>query len=122
MLTIGALTLADCYSFAFVGVGLLYVASGLPHVLTWGHYVFKMAASTSGESWKEQVNFYQVSQAFIPFIVGLLLFVKGRAWAMALASRQGKTESPNPLLEPTSAARGPQGKSDLAGGGSRGSA
>src|SRR5207253_3605936 len=46
--SLGVLTLADCYSFAFVGVGLLYVASGLPHVLTWGHYVFKMAASTSG--------------------------------------------------------------------------
>src|SRR5438132_10116916 len=47
--SLGVLTLADCYSFAFVGVGLFYVASGLPHVLTWGHYVFKMAASTSGE-------------------------------------------------------------------------
>jgi hypothetical protein len=121
-ISLGALTLADCYSVAFIGVGLLYIANGLPQVLNWGHYLFKAAASTSGDSWKEQVNFYQVSQAFIPFILGALLFFKGRPWAVALASRQTKAESPNPLLEPTSAAGGSQGESDVAGGGSRGSA
>jgi hypothetical protein len=113
---LGALTLADCYSVAFIGVGLLYTANGLPQVLSWGHYLFKTAASTSGGSWKEQVNFYQVWQAFIPFVVGVLLFVKGRAWAVALASRHGKPFSPNPSPEPTAAAGGSQGNSDVSGG------
>jgi hypothetical protein len=99
--SLGGLTLADCYSIAFLGVGLLYMASGLPQVLNWGHYLFKMAASTSGDSWKEQVNFYQVSQAFIPFVVGALLFLKGRPWAVALASRQEKAQSPNQPRQPT---------------------
>jgi hypothetical protein len=120
--SLGGLALTDCYSLAFLGVGLLYIASGLPQVLSWGHYLFKMAASTSGDSWKEQVNFYQVWQAVIPFILGVVLFVKGRAWAVALASRQQKAESPNPSLEPTAAAGGSQGKADTTGGGSRGSA
>lgn len=120
--SLGTLTLADCYSVAFIGVGLLYIASGLPQILNWGHYLFKMAASTSGDSWKAQVNFYQVSQAFIPFIAGALLFIKGRAWAVALASRQREAESPNPSLEPTAAATSSQGSRDVQGGGSRGSA
>ena len=119
--SLGGLTLADCYSVAFLGVGLLYMANGLPQVLNWGHNLFKMAASTSGDAWKEQVNFYQVAQAFIPFVVGALLFLKGRPWAVALASRQGSAQSPNPSLEPTAATGDSQGESDVTGGGSRGS-
>lgn len=119
-ISFGAMSLVDCYSIAFIGVGLLYIASGLPQVLNWGHYVLKMAASMSGDSWKEQVNFYYVSQAFLPFIVGILLFINGRSWAVALARRQEKTESPS--LEPMAAAGDSQAKSDVSDGGSRGSA
>jgi hypothetical protein len=120
--SLGGLTLTDCYSLAFLGVGLFYMGSGLPQVLSWGHYLFKMAASSSGDAWKEQVNLYQVWQAVIPFILGVVIFVKGRAWAVALASRQQKQESLNPSLDPTAAAGGSRGKADTTGGGSRGSA
>jgi hypothetical protein len=65
----------------------------LPQVLNWGHYLFKAAASKPGDSWKEGVEWYQVSQAFIPFIVGVVLFVNGRRWAVALARRQTESES-----------------------------
>jgi len=96
-LSFGAMSLVDCYSIAFMAVGLFYISSGLPSVLNWTHYLFKMAATSAGSSWKEDVKWYDVSQAFIPFIVGIVLFVNGRTWAVGLARRQ--TESSAPTTE-----------------------
>lgn len=99
-LSFGAMSLVDCYSIAFMAVGLFYISSHLPQVLNWGHYLFKAAASRAGDSWKEGVEWYQVSQAFIPFIVGVVLFVNGRRWAVALGRRQTESASPAvPLSE-----------------------
>jgi hypothetical protein len=86
-LFVGALSLADCYSIIFMGVGLFYIAGHLAQVLNWTHYLFRAAASTSGNSWKEEVEGYQISEAFIPFIVGVVLFLNGRKWARALARK-----------------------------------
>jgi hypothetical protein len=78
-----------------MAVGLLYISSNLPQVLNWTHYLFTLAASSWGSSWKEDVKWYDVSQAFIPFIVGVVLFVNGRSWAVALSQRHA--ESPPPV-------------------------
>jgi len=102
-LSFGSLSLVDCYSVAFMGIGLFYVASHFPQVLNWAHYLFKAAASKPGDTWKEGVQWYDVSSAFIPFAIGVVLFVKGRSWAVALAQRQDKSESANQTLERTSA-------------------
>ena len=90
-ISFGDLSLVDCYSIAFIGIGLLYIASDLPVFLIWGHFLFKTAASTSGDSWKKDVDFYDAAHAIIPFIVGVMLFVNGRSWAVTLAARQLKT-------------------------------
>jgi hypothetical protein len=92
-ISFGALSLVDCYSIAFMGVGLFYIASRLPQVLNWMHYLLKTAASSSGDSWKEGVGWYDGSQVFISFIVGVVLFVNGRRWAAALA-RRGTASAP----------------------------
>jgi hypothetical protein len=97
-ISFGAMSLVDCYSIVFMVVGLMYIASHLPQVLNWTHYLFKAAATSTGTSWKEGVDFYLVSNAFIPFIVGVILFVNGRSWAVALARRQ-KTASPNQTVD-----------------------
>jgi hypothetical protein len=94
-LSFGSLSLVDCYSVAFIGIGLFYIASHFPQVLSWAHYLFKAAASKTGDTWKEGVQWYDVWSAFIPFIMGVLLFVNGRSWAVALARRQEKSESAN---------------------------
>jgi hypothetical protein len=93
-LSFGSMSLVDCYSIAFMAVGLFYIVSHLPQVLTWSHYLFKARASHSGEAWKEAVQWYDVWQAFIPFIVGVVLFVNGRRWAVALARRQTERSQP----------------------------
>ena len=93
-LSFGAMSLVDCYSIAFMAVGLLYFSSNLPQVLNWMHYLLKMAASSSGDSWKEQVRWYDISQTVMTFIVGVVLFVNGRRWAVALARRDSASVSP----------------------------
>lgn len=97
-LSFGAMSLVDCYSIGFMAVGLFYISSGLPQVLIWAHYLFKAAATSAGTSWKEGVNWYEVSQAFIPFIVGVVLFVNGRRWAVRLSHRQAESELPAALV------------------------
>jgi len=93
-LSFGEISLVDCYSIAFMSVGLFYVAGHFPQVLNWAHYLLKAAASHAGNSWKETIEWYQVSQAFIPFIMGAILFANGRRWAVALARRQEESSRP----------------------------
>jgi hypothetical protein len=40
-ISLGALTLADCYSVAFMGVGLMYIAREVPAAITWAHYLLR---------------------------------------------------------------------------------
>jgi len=92
-LSFGAMSLVDCYSIAFMAVGLFYISSHLPQVLNWAHYFLKTAASGLRDT-GEGASGYDVSQAFIPFIVGVVLFVNGRRWAVALARRQSDSLQP----------------------------
>ncbi len=92
-LSFGAMSLVDCYSIAFMAVGLFYISSHLPQVLNWAHYFLRTAASGRGDS-EQGASGYDISQAFIPFIVGVVLFVNGRRWAVALARRQTESSAP----------------------------
>jgi hypothetical protein len=93
-LSLGRLSVADCYTIVFLGVGLVYMGNHFPSVLNWVHYLIKAAASHSTADWKENVKWYDVSQAVIPFIVGIVLFVNGRKWGIALARRQLESDVP----------------------------
>lgn len=117
--SLGTLTLADCYSVTFIGFGLYFIVGSFPQVLAWCHYLFKLAASTGGDSWKEQLT-YEVAGVFIQFALGVLLFVKGRAWALALACRDKATESPTLPLGPSAADGGSKDSSTATAGGNRG--
>lgn len=88
----GAMSLVDCYSIAFMAVGLFYISSHLPQVLNWAHYFLKTAASGHREG-EQGFSRYEVSQALITFIVGVVLFMNGRRWAVALTRRQTESAS-----------------------------
>ena len=90
----GAMSLVDCYSIAFIGVGLYYIVGYLPKALNQTYYLFKWAASDSGSWWMRQVDASIISQTFIPFIAGILLFVFGRKWALMLARKHAQVPSP----------------------------
>ena len=86
-LSFGTMSLADCYSIVFIGLGLLFAVNNFAHVLNWIHYLLRMA-SRPGNDWKDQVQWYDFTQPLFSFIVGIVLFVNGRKWAVALARRQ----------------------------------
>ncbi len=98
-LSFGSFSLVDCYSVAFIGIGLFYIAGHFAQVLNCAHYLFKAAASQPGDTWKQGVQWYDVWSVFIPFIVGIVLFVKGRSWSVALARSQGQSEAANQTVE-----------------------
>jgi hypothetical protein len=93
-ITLSTLSLVDCYSIVFMGVGLLYIGNHFAVVLNLAHYLIKTAASHSTPDWKETVQWYDFSQAVIPFIVGIVLFVNGRKWAIALGRRHIEGDAP----------------------------
>jgi hypothetical protein len=98
----GSLSLVDCYSVAFLGVGLYYMAGHLAQAANWTFYLFRESASASGDTWKNGLNWYQVWSAFVPFLVGVLLFVKGRAWAVMLARKHQDAEASSSSPDPVS--------------------
>lgn len=92
-LSFGSASLADCYSIAFLSIGVYLIASYLPQMLNWLHFLLRVAGSSSGDGWKENFQWYEVWGVFAEFIIGVLLFVKGRVWAIKLAQRQKQAES-----------------------------
>jgi hypothetical protein len=99
-LSFGTLSLSDCYSLVFIGLGLFYAANNFPGVLNWSHYLLKLEASRPDDSWRQQLNWYEVSQTFLLFIVGIILFVNGRKWAVALAGKQTRSAADSPPPNP----------------------
>lgn len=93
-LSFGRMSLADCYTIAFVGMGVFNVSNCFPQALNWALFLFQSAASSGGTSWKEGVNWQDVFQAEFPFVFGVVLFANGRRWALKLAARQTTGELP----------------------------
>jgi hypothetical protein len=87
---LGALSLTDCYSVAFVGIGLFLAAGHLSQVLYWLFYSLHAASTMPEDSWKTTLNGYSISQAVISFIIGIVLLVNGRKWAVALSQRDSR--------------------------------
>jgi hypothetical protein len=94
-ITLGSLTLADCYSVAFMGIGLYYVIGESASVLNLSFYWLKNSAPGNGNP-NDGLSGYDISQSLVPFIAGVMLFVKSRQWAVALARHQGKPAQPTP--------------------------
>jgi len=99
-ISLGALTVADCYAFLFIGIGLFYAVAHFAPVLNWAHYVLRLAASHQDASWRVDVRWYDASDAILPFIVGVILFLNGRRWATALVRKEAKTAGDSGAANP----------------------
>lgn len=93
-LSFGALSRPDCYSVAFIGVGVWLISVHFVQTLNWAHYLFRLAATDRRpeEGAFSQINGYDISAAVVPFIVGIILFLNGRKWAQRLAERDERIE------------------------------
>ncbi len=95
--SLDSLSLADCYSIAFIGLGLYQMVANLAGVLTFLHLMY--TATNSLADWMEPDKLSHLFNAILPFVIGLILFVKGRRWAVKLAARQQWVEPPPPTRE-----------------------
>tara|TARA_R100000027_G_scaffold67627_1_gene67298 strand:- start:77 stop:673 length:597 start_codon:yes stop_codon:yes gene_type:complete len=92
----GSLSVRDCYSIVFLGVGLYYFVDYFPTILTWAHYLVKLAATSSGDSWKDEVDWYSFWSSFLPMVIGVVLLLKGRAWAERIGIAHMRKEQCEP--------------------------
>jgi len=90
-----SLSLADGYSVAFLGIGLLYIGSAADRAICAAYQYLKIAATTSGPL-MEQIEFQHVFNAFVPLAFGIVMLVKGRSWAVKLAKKHLGAEQQKP--------------------------
>ena len=83
--SLGEMSLADCYSLAFVVLGVIYIVSHLTGVWNWTWFALQSLIHGPRFPWNDRAQGYQISRVFIPFIVGIVLVLKRRKWALKLA-------------------------------------
>jgi hypothetical protein len=82
-LSLGNLSLADCYSVAFIGLGVVYVISHLPGVWNWVRvWIHGPRFLQYGDG-----RGYETANALLPFLAGIVLLVMGRKWAVKLGRK-----------------------------------
>lgn len=86
-ISFGAVSLADCYSIAFMGIGLFYSISPLGRILHRTCYLVRNAAFSYKFSWVDELSNFSFVQDIVPFIAGIVLFLYGRKLALALARK-----------------------------------
>jgi hypothetical protein len=89
-LSLGDLSLADCYSIAFMGVGLVYIVSHLAGVWNWTSFLIQWTLHGPRYPSYDHTRGYEIANVFIPFIVGIILLLKRRKWAVALAGKNSE--------------------------------
>jgi hypothetical protein len=84
-LSLGNLSLADCYSIGFTVLGLIYIVSHLAPVWNWLWFMLQSLIHGPRYPWSDRTRGYQIMTAFLPFIAGIILVLKRRKWALKLA-------------------------------------
>lgn len=87
-IALGDLSLADCYSLGFVLIGLVYVVSHLAGVWNWTSFLIQSLVHGPHYPWSDRTRRFEIASVFIPFIAGIILIIKRRKWAIALAGKK----------------------------------
>jgi hypothetical protein len=83
--SIGSLSRADLYGFAFVFLGLFFVLSSLADVINWIHY-FTVSHEDARHDPRIQ-NFYQLTRPCITLALGLVSLLGAPRWTKKIVSR-----------------------------------
>lgn len=89
------LSLADCYAIGFVVIGTWHVIKHLASGFGWVHYLFLSAVSTSGTSWRDGIEWYNVADVFLTLVFGTVLIIYGRKWGVMLAKKHQEAQATN---------------------------
>ena len=87
------LSLADCYSIAFVGIGLVYIVGHAAGVWNWTIFFLHSIIHGPRSPFGDRSRGYEVANIFIPFIIGIILVVKRRKWSLALRRQKRPAET-----------------------------
>lgn len=90
--SLGALSRADLYSFAFVFLGLYFILSSIAPALIWLHYSLTMSAV--GSSSESERSFYALATPLIGLIAGFMALLPAQRWARRLLTAEGKRDRP----------------------------
>ena len=84
-ISFGNLTLEDCYSLGFTGLGVVYIVRHFASALNWMTYFLRWLFHHEYTPWNEPGRGYQIMSVFIPFIVGILLVLMRKKLARIMA-------------------------------------
>jgi hypothetical protein len=87
--SIGSLSRADLYSFAFVFLGLFFVLSSFADVVNWLHYFATVSREDPRYDLRVQ-NLYQLTRPFITLALGLVLLIGAPRWTKKLVAHDQK--------------------------------
>jgi len=79
------LTLADCYSLGFTGLGVVYIVGHLAGAWNWTMYFFRWLFHGQYIPWADPGRGYQIMSIFIPLIAGILLVATRKKLARIMA-------------------------------------
>ncbi len=89
--SVGSLSRADLYNFAFVFLGLFFILSSIGDVINWLHY-FATASQESPERDPRIQNLYQLTRPCLTLAAGLVSLLGAPRWTKKLVGREQKSE------------------------------
>ena len=89
--SIGGLTRADLYSFAFVFLGLYFILSSFADVINWIHYFVTVSHNDPAHN-PHVENLYQLTRPCLTFVAGLVALIGAPHWTKKLVSHDHKTQ------------------------------
>ena len=89
--SIGGISRADLYSFAFVFLGLYFILSSLGDVVNWIHYFATVSHNDPAHNPPVE-NFYQLTRPCLTIVAGFVSLLGAPHWTKKLVSRDQKTQ------------------------------
>ncbi len=89
--SIGGLSRADLYSFAFVFLGLYFILSSFADVINWIHYFIKVSHRDPARDPHDE-NLYQLTRPCLTFAAGLVSLIGTPRWTKKLISHDQRTQ------------------------------
>jgi hypothetical protein len=90
--SIGSLTRADLYSFAFVFLGLYCILSSFADVINWIHYCVTVSRNDPAHNPRVE-NFYQLMRPSLTCVAGFVSLLGAPHWTNKLVSHDQTTKA-----------------------------
>ncbi len=88
-------TLSSLYATSFVGLGLWFALANVAQVFNWIHFYVSYSSKVQGMTDSGPGSFYNLSQAALTFVAGVILVATAQTWARKLTKRSEQTSPVN---------------------------